>query len=71
MFERDVSRTSSKLALKEKYSEQLIAEFNAVLIAQLNVVEVINKFQSLLSDIQERKRQVDKKVKELGTNFCY
>ena len=34
-------------------------------------IPVIDKFQSLLSDIQERKRQVDKTVKELGTNFCY
>ncbi len=59
----NVSRISSNVALKEKYSEQLIA--------LLNDLEKINKFQSLLSDIQERKRQVEKRVKELGTNFCY
>ena len=59
----NVSRISSNVALKEKYSEQLIA--------LLNDLEKINKFQSLLSDIQERKRQVEKRVKEQGTNFFY
>jgi hypothetical protein len=62
-IECDVSRISSNVALKEKYSEQLIAPLNAL--------EKINKLQSLLSDIQERKRQVDKRVKELGTHYCY
>jgi hypothetical protein len=60
LFEKDVSNISSS---EEKYSEQLIF--------QLNVLEKINKFQNLLSDIRERKSQVDKRVKELGTNFCY
>jgi hypothetical protein len=66
-----VSCISSEVALKEKHSEQVIAELNVALIAQSKILEEINKFQSFLSDVQERKRQIDKKVKELGTIFCY
>ena len=51
----------------EKCSKELIEDVTN----SLPDLERLKKCLSLISDIRERKREVDQRLKELGTNFCY